>query len=191
MASLAANSSADVVIMAGSAALSDEKETFRMTVPDGDSEASGGTSKATKEPHGASLSSISAVAPRPGTTVTGSRDEVIALLVPVLAPTVVGRITAGDGWARDARMVEGIFQIKESMEPPWVTLNVHEVAAARYPDVDPETLRLTIMTVMMSQRCCVTRLTRAGLRLGPRTDLEGNAFVELDLDFADRYSISH
>jgi len=72
-----------------------------------------------------------------------------------------------------------------------VTLNVMEVAAVRYPDVDRETLRLVIMTVMMSQRHCVVRLTRAGLRLGPRTDREGNAFVELDLDFAERYSTSH
>jgi len=96
-----------------------------------------------------------------------------------------------DGWARDARMVEGIFQIMESLEPPWITLNLLEVAAVRFPDVDRETLRLTIMTVMMAQRQCVVRLTRAGLRLGPCTDREGNAYVELDLDFADRYSKSH
>jgi len=88
-------------------------------------------------------------------------------------------------------MVEGIFQIMESMEPPWITLNVLEVAAIRFPDVDRETLRLTIMTVMMSQRRCVVRLTRAGLRLGSRTDREGNPYIELDLDFADRYSTSH
>jgi len=69
-------------------------------------------------------------------------------------------------------MVEGIFQIMESMEPSWITLNVLEIAAVRFPDVDRETLRLTIMTVMMSQRRCVVRLTRAGLRLGPRTDRE-------------------
>jgi len=96
-----------------------------------------------------------------------------------------------DGWAQDARMVEGIFQIMESLEPPWITLNVLEIAAVRFPDVDRETLRLTIMTVMMSQRRCVARLTRAGLRLGPRNDRDGNAYVELDLDFADRYSMSH
>jgi len=96
-----------------------------------------------------------------------------------------------DGWARDARMVEGIFQIMKNMEPTWITLNVLEVAAVRFPDVDRETLRLTIMTVMMSQRRCVVRLTHAGLRLGPRTDREGNAYIELDLDFPDRYSMSH
>jgi len=96
-----------------------------------------------------------------------------------------------DGWARNARMVEGIFQIMENMEPPYITLNVLEVAAVRFPDVDRETLRLTIMTVMMSQHRCVVRFTRAGLRLGPRTDREGNAYIELDLDFADRYSTSH
>jgi len=88
-------------------------------------------------------------------------------------------------------MVEGIFQIIEGMEPPWITPNVLEVAAVRFLNVDREMLRLTIMTVMMSQRRCVVRLTRAGLRLGPRTDREGNAFIELDLDFADRYSTSH
>jgi len=94
-------------------------------------------------------------------------------------------------WARDARMVEGIFQIMGGMEPPLITLDVMEVAAVRYPDVDRETLRFIIMTVLMSQRRCVVHLTRARLRLGPRTDREGNAFVELDLDFADRYSSSH
>jgi len=96
-----------------------------------------------------------------------------------------------DGWARDARMVEGTFQIMESMEPPWITLNVLEVAVVRFPDIDRETLGLTIMTMMMSQRRCIVRLTRSGLRLGPRTDREGNAYIELDLDFADRYSTSH
>jgi len=88
-------------------------------------------------------------------------------------------------------MVEGIFRIIEEMEPPWVTLNVLEVAAIRFPTVDREMLRHTIMTILMSQRRCVVRLTRAGLRLGPRVDREGNAFVELDLDYADRYSNSH
>jgi len=78
-------------------------------------------------------------------------------------------------------MVEGIFQIIEGMEPPWITLNVLESAALRFPTVDRETLRLTIMTVMMTQRRVVVRLTRAGLRFGPRTDRDGNAFVELDL----------
>jgi len=96
-----------------------------------------------------------------------------------------------DGWVRDARILEGIFQIMESMEPPWITLNVLEVAAVRFSDVDRETLHLTIMTVMMAQRRCVVRLMRAGLRLGPRTEREENAYVELDLDFADRYSTSH
>jgi len=42
------------------------------------------------------------------------------------------------------------------------------------------------MTMMMSQRRYVVRLTRAGLRLGLRTNREGNAYIELDLDFADR-----
>jgi len=98
---------------------------------------------------------------------------------------------ASDSWMRDAHMVETIFQIIEGMEPPWVTLNVLEVAVGRFPNVDREVLRHTIMTVMMTQRRCIVRLTRAGLRLGPRTDREGNAFIELDLDFADRYSTSH
>jgi len=61
----------------------------------------------------------------------------------------------------------------------------------RFPNVDREVLCHTIMTVMMTQRHCIIRLTRAGLRLGPRTDRDGNAFIELDLDFADRYSTSH
>jgi len=61
----------------------------------------------------------------------------------------------------------------------------------RFPTVDPEILRLTIMTMMMTQRRCVVRLTRAGLRLGPHIDREGGSFLELDLDYADRYSTSH
>jgi len=105
-------------------------------------------------------------------------------------PTMTGT-GAADGWMRGARMVETIFQIIEGMEPPWVTIDVLEVAVGRFPNVDREFLRHTIMTVMMTQRRCVVRLTRAGLRLGPRTDRDGNAFVELDLDFADRYSTSH
>jgi len=69
------------------------------------------------------------------------------------------------------------------MEPPWVTMNVLDAAAIPFPNVDPETLRLTIMTVMMTQRRCMVRLTRAGMRLGLRTDRDGNAYIELDLDF--------
>jgi len=98
---------------------------------------------------------------------------------------------ATEAWARDAQMVEVIFQIMEGMEPPWVTLNIMDAAALRFSAVDRETLRLTIMTMMMTQRRCVVRLTRAGVRLGPRTDREGNSFIELDLDYAERYSTSH
>jgi len=64
-------------------------------------------------------------------------------------------------------------------------------ATVRFPTMDRDILRRTIMTVMMTQRRCVVRLTRAGLRRGPRTDSDGNSFVELDLDYADRYSMSH
>jgi len=95
------------------------------------------------------------------------------------------------GWGGDALMVEGLFRIIENMEPLWVTLNVLEAAVLQFPTVDREVLRFSIMMIMMSQRRCKVRLTRAGLRLGPRTDREGNAFVELDLDYADRYSNSH
>jgi len=100
-------------------------------------------------------------------------------------------LLAAEGWARDAQMVEGIFRIMEGMEPPWVTLDVLEAATVRFPTIDREILQRTIMTVMMTQRRCVVRLTRAGLRCGARTDRDGNSFVELDLDFADRYSMSH
>jgi len=96
-----------------------------------------------------------------------------------------------EGWARDAQMVEGIFRIMEGMEPPWITLDVLEAATVRFPTIDREMLRRTIMTVMMTQRRCVVRLTRAQLRRGACTDRDGNSFVELDLDFADRYSMSH
>jgi len=126
-----------------------------------------------------------------GPVVTMSSLGMPAVTTEAEPRNVPPRPVAVDGWARDARMVEAIFQVMEGLEPPWVTLDVMEVMAVRYPEVDRETLRLVIMTVMMAQRRCVVRLTRAGLRLGPRTDREGNAFVELDLDFADRYSTSH
>jgi len=88
-------------------------------------------------------------------------------------------------------MVEGLFQIMEGIEPPWITVNVLEAAAVRFPNVDRESLRLTIMTMMMTQRRCLVRLRRAGLRRRPRIDRDGNSFIELDLDYADRYSTSH
>jgi len=116
-------------------------------------------------------------------------EQVVVRDVTVLGDAV--RPFVGEGWGRDALMVEEIFRIMENMEPLWVTLNVLEAAALQFPTVDRGTLRHTIMTILMAQRRCVVRLTRAGLRLGPRTDLEGNAFVELDLDYADRYSNSH
>jgi len=120
---------------------------------------------------------------------SGSVDVVPS--VSVAGSTTLTGTGAVDDWMRDAHMVETIFQIIEGMEPPWVTLNVLEVAAVRFPNVDPEVLRHTIMTVMMTQRQCIVRVTRAGLRLGPCTDRDGNAFIELDLDFADRFSWSH
>jgi len=101
------------------------------------------------------------------------------------------RPLAIEGWGRDAMLVEGIFRIIENMEPPWITINVLENAVVQFPNVEREMLRHTIMTILVSQRRCVVRLTRAGLRLGPRVDREGSAFVELDLDYADRYSNSH
>jgi len=107
------------------------------------------------------------------------------------ASTAVIRPLAGEGWGRDAHMVERIFRIIEGMEPPWVTVDVLEDVVLQFPTVNRETLLLVIMTVMMTQRRCVVRLTRAGLRLGPRVDRDGLAFVELDLDYAERYSNSH
>jgi len=111
----------------------------------------------------------------------------IEIVVPASAPPPL----AVEGWGRDALMVEGLFRIIENMDSPWVILNVLEAAVLQFPTVDREVLRCSIMTIMMSQRPCLVRLTRAGLRLGPRTNREGNAFVELDLDYADRYSNSH
>jgi len=105
--------------------------------------------------------------------------------------TWVNVVSTGDRWGRDAQMVEGLFQIMEGMETPWITLSILEAAVLRFPLIERETLRLIIMTMMMTQRRCVVRLTRAGLRRGPRVDRDGNAFVELDLDYADCYSTSH
>jgi len=109
----------------------------------------------------------------------------------IIVAVDTARPLAIEGWGQDAMLVEGIFRIIESMEPPWITLNVLENAVVQFPNIDRGMLRHTIMTILMSQRRCVVRLTRAGLRLGPRVDREGNAFVELDLDYADRYSNSH
>jgi len=127
------------------------------------------------------------------TTIVDQMPETSSDVAGVGTTTTVsiGLLLAGDGWARDARMFEGIFQIMEGMEPPWITNNVLEAAVVRFPAVEREILRLTIMTMMMTQRRCVVRLTRAGLRLGPRIDREGSSFLELDLDYADRYSTSH
>jgi len=122
---------------------------------------------------------------RPSNTVLGTPEDT------PITPIRVRATLAAEGWARDAQVVEGIFRIMEGMEPPWVTIEVLEEATLRFPTVDRQTLQRTIMTVMMTQRRCVVRLTRAGLRRGPRTDRDGNSFVELDLDFADRYSMSH
>jgi len=41
-------------------------------------------------------------------------------------------------------MVEGIFRIIESLEPPWITLNMLDPAALRFPMVDKKVLRHTI-----------------------------------------------
>jgi len=83
----------------------------------------------------------------------------------IAVPADVARPLAVEGWGRDALMVEGIFRIIEGLEPPWITLNVLEVAALQFLMVGREVLRHTIMTIHMSQRHCVIRLTRAGLRL--------------------------
>jgi len=128
------------------------------------------------------------------TTVHGSvSSESINITSEVVvgAPGRGGIALVAEGWARDAQVIEGIFRIMEGMEPPWMTIEVLEVATTRFPTVGREVLQRIIMTVMMKQRRCVVRLTRAGLRRGPRTDRDGNSFVELDLDFADRYSMSH
>jgi len=92
---------------------------------------------------------------------SGSVDVVPS--APVDGHSTLTGTGAADGWMRDAHMVETIFQIIEGMEPPWVTLNVLKVAAVRFPNVDREVLRHTIMTVMMTQRGCIVRLTCAGL----------------------------
>jgi len=127
-----------------------------------------------------------------------SRAEEVVSNLGGIRSEVMPNATAGvmvplatERWGRDAQIVEGLFQILEGMEPPWITVNVLEAAAVRFPNVDRESLRLTIMTMMMTQRRCLMRLTRAGLRRGPRIYRDGNFFIELDLDYADRYSTSH
>jgi len=126
------------------------------------------------------------------------RAEEVVSDLGVIRPGVMSNAMTGvrvplvtEGWGRDAQMVEGLFQIMEGMEPQWITVNVLEAAAVRFPNVDRESPRLTFMTMMMTQRRCLVRLTRAGLRRGPRIDRDGNSFIELDLDYADRYSTSH
>jgi len=137
----------------------------------------------------ASFGNTDVVSPAVVDRILGTNNA--AMAVGTTTTVYTGRPSTGDGWARDARMVEGIFQIMEGMEPPWITINVLDAAVVRFPTVDREILRLAIMTMMMTQRRCVVRLTRAGLRLRPRIDREGNPFLELDLDYADRYSTSN
>jgi len=80
------------------------------------------------------------------TTAVACREQALAPLSVVLpseilvaneiaVPADVARPLAVEGWGRDASMVEGIFHIIEGLEPPWVTLNVLEVAALQFPMV--------------------------------------------------------
>jgi len=69
---------------------------------------------------------------------------------------VVGSLAA-EGWGRDAMMLEGIFRILEGMEPPWVTLSVLENAVIRFPHVNPDLLRHTIMSYLREQGCALGR----------------------------------
>jgi len=115
------------------------------------------------------------------TTAVACREQALAplsimlmsdLLVAneIAVPADVARLLAVEGWGKDALMVEGIFRLIEGMEPLWITLL--EAAALQFPMIGREVLPHTIMTILMSQRRCVVRLTRAGLRLGPCTDRE-------------------
>jgi len=85
--------------------------------------------------------------PQPVTTFRNPvpLEDVVASGSATVTPTVSTDVQANlirpyvaHGWMRDAHMVEAIFQIIEGMEPPWITLNVLEVAVERLPHVDPE-----------------------------------------------------
>jgi len=137
------------------------------------------------------VSTVASQGQMPMTLRPNVGSDAVAIGVNVETTVNVAGPLAVESWGRNARMVEGIFRIIEGMEPPWVTLSVLDIAVIQFPNVNRDLLRHTIMTVLMSQRDCVVRLTRAELRLGPRMDREGNAFVELDLDYSDRYNNSH
>jgi len=117
-ASLSMASSGDDTIKSGSGVPAKRMETSRMTVTRADLETSDGTPGTTGRVGEASLSVISAVSSLTGSNALLPRDAVTTFSAAVIAPTVIVRHPAIDGWARDARMVEGIFQIMEGMEPP-------------------------------------------------------------------------
>jgi len=87
---------------------------------------------------GADGNEAEVVARQSGSATVVAAAEVVVIMAPSTAVTLGCQVRQPvvDRWARDACMVEGIFQIMEGMEPPWITLNVLEIAAVRFPDVD-------------------------------------------------------
>jgi len=96
-----------------------------------------------------------------------------------------------NAWGRHGYIIAEIYKIIGSMEPPWGSQCVFEAAVRRFPDVDASALQMTVLVVLMTQRQCIRDLTLAGARRGPRRDENGQIFMELDLEYAHRYSDSY
>jgi len=94
-------------------------------------------------------------------------------------------------WGQHGKVVAEVYKVLASMEPPWGSLCVCEEMTRRFPEIEPTALQMTVLAVLMTQRQCVRDLTLAGARRGPRRDENGQIFMELDLEYAHRYSDSY
>jgi len=68
-----------------------------------------------------------------------------------------------DEFGRDTCVVNEVCQLLEDMPRPWSAYRAFEAATARFPNIDRAALRLTVLAVLMGQRCCANRMTTAGL----------------------------
>jgi len=94
-------------------------------------------------------------------------------------------------WGQHGKVVSEVYKVLAGMEPPWGSFGVYKEMARRFPEIEPTALQMTVLAVLMTQRQCVRDITLAGARRGPRRDENGQIFMELDLEYAHRYSDSY
>jgi len=126
-------------------------------------------------------------------TVPGSADFSHTAALSTLTPetstvaTPAQVIVLVDKWGRDTCVINEVCEIIEGMARPWSAYRAFEAAFARFPNIDRAALRLAVMAVLMGQRCCVNRITNAGLASGSRRDENGATYIELNNTCADDY----